>query len=139
MSDQNTSESLVDCYQCTGENQATSCGIPIKGCSLCESYGNGNGKLLKEKSIPGVQTVVNSVSGDRVFTAPSWSCTRCRDTKTAKRQVWIKALENPGWSDYGSHDMPSVEVPCWKCGSREESDRVFNIKRTELKKSYAEL
>lgn len=114
----------VDCYNCTGAKMHTSCGFPILGCTLCETHGQGYGKLFQEYG------KVTMVIGDKTFIPPNYNCLMCKDSKVTSQRIWDEDLEDDGCSDHGAHNMPQVKVACWKCCS-ENSKLEFESAKTK--------
>jgi hypothetical protein len=113
-------DDYADCYNCTGDKALYECGFPMYGCELCRAYGNGEGKLKKEFRDKKVQ-IEDTYNGEKrtvTFTPPSYSCTTCRDTHTAKYDIWVDKLIDYNCSDPG-HKMPRVDLPCHLCNKEE--------------------
>lgn len=120
---ENKKTTTVDCYNCTGAKMHTMCGFPMPGCVLCETHGQGHGELFQDFSKITVQI------GTETFVPPDYSCLMCKDSKVASRQIWDEDLVDDGFSDHGAHNMPQVEVACWKC-CPEKADIEFKLAET---------
>ena len=56
-------------------------------------------------------------------------CSNCWDTKHAKTRIWIEAMVDHAWSDFGESQMPRVDLPCRMCN---ESQYNAEYKKAEL-------
>jgi hypothetical protein len=108
----------VACYNClSGKKVRRMCGMIMAGCTLCETYGQGFGRLSAEYRYKEVKI------GDEVFTPPAYECVHCQDTKKGRRQIFDKDLINEGCSDR-CINMPWVPVACAGC-CKEQSDKDY--------------
>jgi len=81
----NVSNNFVPCYNCTGAKSRYSCGIPMLGCLLCETYGDSDGNIEEAYSIGSVEII----SGGKTYTfnPPSYTCLLCCDTKKIETEI----------------------------------------------------
>lgn len=84
-----------------------------------------DGNLKKE--LAEVETVIDGVT----YKNPHVKCTYCLDSGMKIVRVWVKKLEDDGWSDGGEHDMPKQNLPCFHCRSKEYKVE-YNKKKIEL-------
>ncbi len=107
-----SSSVYVDCYNCTGSNTRSMCGMPMLGCLLCQTHGKGFGSLLQEYRNKPVE--IATKNGIIKFTPPAYSCLTCKDSKRKKMMVYDKDKLDNGCSD-ACHNMPMFEVACYAC------------------------
>jgi len=122
----------VDCYNCTGANALSMCGFPFFGCLLCETYGNGGGRLLKQYRNQTVEIKHRTDKGvltTKQFVPPNYSCLFCKDTHLASYTIWVDSLVDDGCSDHGEHNMPREKLPCHRYQEKEHEEA--RIKLTE--------
>jgi hypothetical protein len=123
-------DAFAGCYNCGGTQMRRMCGMPQMGCSLCRTYGDGRGRLLKRYRQESV------VIGDLRYTPPPWQCLWCHDTQVCERSVWIDRIVANGCSFRGVY-MPVASVPCFQCTDRAVSDAALEGKRVEWTRIYA--
>ncbi len=105
----------TDCYGCRGANQRSECGFLEFGCLLCQTYGDGQGKLRVEYRQKEVKI------GNETFTPPEYVCLYCKDTHVYEYQVYVESLRDESWSDGGLHNMPLIKVACHACCEQEHN------------------
>ena len=98
---------LVPCYGCcTRERRMERMGW-LTGCSLCQEYGDGYGKMQREMRHKSV-----TVCGKR-YEPPSYECIECEDSKTTRISYWRPAFG--GVELVISQEFPILVVPCKMC------------------------
>jgi hypothetical protein len=99
------------------------CGMPFRpGCKLCQKYGNGHGKLLKEYG-----NIEVNIDG-KIYKP---KCHFFKGKKAAEYTVWDDRLVIESCSDRGAHAMPRIICPCHVC-DKDNYEKLYEIRRGEI-------
>lgn len=128
-------ENLVDCYNCSGANVHLQCGLPMLGCNLCETHGNGFGKMHKDFRHKEVIIIKNNT--EHKFTPPPYECVWCKDEQNKKFTLWDNDFESNA-TDGGMHRMPRITALCNQCCKEKHKESYKSAKKEydECKEKY---
>lgn len=115
---------MTPCYNCNGAKTDFMCSMPIMGCVLCRTYGDGEGNMLKkyryrELEIEGIK-----------LSPPMVTCIWCNDSKKIERNIWDhRMIDDEDQSDFAERYMPLVILPCFKCQNDQYEKDLAEVKK----------